>query len=77
MTISTGGWVNAVAFSSDSTRIVSCGKGLSSLQVWNASTGVEIGELRGHTATVLSVAFSSDNTQIASGSLDKSVQVWS
>ena len=47
-----------------------------SVQVWDASTGVELKELKGHTDSVRSVAFSSDGTQIMSGSYDGSVQVW-
>ena len=67
--------VYAVAFSNDGTRIVSGGKGLS-LNIWDASTGVKLKELWGHTKLVYSVAFSSDGTKIVSGSLDRSVQVW-
>jgi WD40 repeat protein len=39
-------------------------------QVWRLK------ELKGHTSSVNSVAFSSDGTQIVSGSDDKSVRVW-
>jgi WD40 repeat protein len=39
-------------------------------------TGVELKKLKGHTNTVNSVAFSSDGTQIVSGSVDNSVRVW-
>jgi WD40 repeat protein len=44
--------------------------------VWDASTGVELKELKGHTKSVDSVAFSSDGMRIVSGSTDKSVRVW-
>ena len=44
--------------------------------VWDASTGVELMTLKGHTGQVNSVAFSSDGTQIVSGSDDESVRVW-
>jgi WD40 repeat protein len=44
--------------------------------VWDASTGVELKELKGHTSSVYSVAFSSDGTRIVSGSDDNSVRVW-
>ena len=37
-----------------------------SVHVWDASTGIELMELKGHTNTVNSVAFSSNDTQIVS-----------
>jgi WD40 repeat protein len=40
------------------------------------STGVVLNVLKGHTGSVFSVAFSSDSTQIVSGSRDESVRVW-
>ena len=44
--------------------------------VWDASTGVELKKLKGHTCFINSVAFSNDGTRIVSGSYDKSVQIW-
>jgi WD40 repeat protein len=44
--------------------------------VWDVSTGSEVKVLKGHTGWVNSVAFSSDGTQIVSGSGDESVRVW-
>src|SRR6267378_3231213 len=41
--------------------------------VW---TGAKVKVLKGHTDSVNSVAFSSDGTQIVSGSSDQSVRVW-
>ena len=61
-----------VAFSSDGTQIVS-GSEYGSVQVWDASTGVELMKL-GH--KVKSVAFSSDSMWIVSGSYDHYLQVW-
>ena len=46
-----------------------------SVQVWDALTGVELRELKGHTRWVNSIAFLSDGMQIMSGSDDKSVWV--
>jgi len=46
------------------------------VRVWDASTGVELKELKGHTGYINSVAFSSNGTCIATGSSDKSVRVW-
>jgi WD40 repeat protein len=42
----------------------------------DASTGVELKILIGHTSRVNSVAFSSDGSRIVSGSDDMSVRVW-
>jgi WD40 repeat protein len=67
--------VNSVAFSSDGTWIVS-GSDDNSVRVWDALTGVELKELKGHTSWVKSVAFSSDGMRIVSGSTDDSVRVW-
>ena len=75
MTISAGGYIMAVAFSRDGKRIVS-GSDDKSVRVWDASTGVELKELKGHTSWVNSVAFSRDGMQIVSGSYDESVRVW-
>ena len=75
MTIPAGNPINAVAFSSDGTQIVS-GSDDKSVRVWDASTGVGVKVLKGHTGLVNSVAFSSDGTQIVSGSYDNSVRVW-
>ena len=69
MTVSTVREIWAVAFSSDGMQIVS-GSGDGSVQVWDASTGVELKALSGHTSIVRSVVFSSDGTWIVSGSDD-------
>jgi WD40 repeat protein len=46
------------------------------MALWDVATGMELMALKGHTAPVMSVAFSSDRTCIVSGSRDKSVRVW-
>jgi WD40 repeat protein len=46
------------------------------VRVWDASTGEELKELKGHTDWVRSVAFSPDGKHIVSGSGDNSVRVW-
>jgi WD40 repeat protein len=76
MTIPVGEQIDNVAFSSDGTRIVSCSFFNKSVRLWDASTGVELKELKGHTDFLNSVAFSTDGTMIVSGSNDNSVRVW-
>ena len=46
------------------------------MRVWNASTGVALQQLNGHSDWVISVSFSHDGMRIVSGSYDKSVRVW-
>ena len=61
MIVPVGCKIFAVAFSSDGTQIVS-GLQDQSVQVWDASTGAQLSELKGHTDQVWSVAYSSDST---------------
>ena len=74
MTVSAGCVMN-VTFSSDGMQIMS-GLDDGSVRVWDASTGVELKKLKGHTRAVSSAVFSSDGMKIVSGSYDKSVLVW-
>ena len=46
------------------------------MQVWDASAGVVLQQLNGHTRRVNSVAFSHDDSRIVSCSNDMSVRVW-
>jgi WD40 repeat protein/serine/threonine protein kinase len=73
--------VVSAAFSPDGKRLATGGKGgLGSgpgmLKVWDAQTGQEIITLKGHTADVTTVAYSSDGKRLASSSADRSVKVW-
>ena len=70
------GTIYCVAFSSDSTYIIS-GSHDHSVRVWDAFTGIELKVLNGHTSPVFSIAFSTDGTRIVSGSAaPNSVRVW-
>src|SRR5439155_42473 len=44
--------------------------------VWDAQTGVEIHNFKGHSAGVLNVVFSHDGTRLTSSSYDWTMRVW-
>merc|ERR1711934_36607 len=46
------------------------------MRLWDLNTGTTTRRFLGHTKDVLSVAFSSDNRQIMSGSRDKTIKLW-
>jgi WD40 repeat protein/serine/threonine protein kinase/tetratricopeptide (TPR) repeat protein len=73
--------VLCVAFSPDGTRIVTGGSTNGQLDtgeatVWDAGTGQELLELKGHTGMVMSAAFSPDGARIVTGGYDKTAKVW-
>jgi WD40 repeat protein len=72
--------VLTVAFSPDGTRIVTGGTTgsdrLAEASVWDARTGAELLELKGHTAPVTSASFSPDGTRIITASEDRTAKVW-
>jgi|GEM_PF-462214 len=49
---------------------------LQSVKIWDANTGREIRTLFGHTANVVSVAYSRDGKRIAASASDGSIRVW-
>jgi len=72
--------VLGVAFSPDGTRIVTVGAptgvGSGEATVWDARTGAELLELRGHAGTVVGAAFSPDGQRIVTGGYDGTAKVW-
>jgi WD40 repeat protein len=71
--------VLCVAFSPDGARIVTGGSTDSDTgeaSVWDARTGAELLQLKGHTERVMSAAFSPDGERIITGSADGTAKVW-
>jgi WD40 repeat protein/serine/threonine protein kinase len=48
----------------------------SALRLWDAVSGDEIWEMRGHKNSIIHYAYSPDNTRIASASRDQSIGLW-
>jgi WD40 repeat protein/serine/threonine protein kinase len=69
--------VMALAFSSDG-KVLASGAGYveSSIRLWNAASGVEIGRLSGHRTWVSSLAFWPDGLTLASASGDQTIRLW-
>lgn len=70
--------VTAAAFSADGTLSASVGtlSGKPTVVIRTTADGVAKGSLLGHTAAITSVAFSSDNKKVVTGSADKTARVW-
>ena len=67
--------VRSVAFSPDSTQIVS-GSSDRTVRLWDVQSSHLKATLEGHTYGVYSVAFSPDGNYIVSGSSDETVRLW-
>ena len=66
----------AVAYSPNGRHLIS-GSADRTCRIWDAETGVAVGEpLRGHTEYVLSVAYSPNGQHIISGSQDNTTRIW-
>jgi WD40 repeat protein len=69
------GPIYAVAFSPDGRQILT-GSLDSTVKLWDATTGREIGTLEGHGWGVTAVAFSPNGQQILTGGFDQTARVW-
>jgi energy-coupling factor transporter ATP-binding protein EcfA2 len=52
------------------------GNNLGTVYIWNAGTGNQIAVLRGHTAKITGIDFSSDGSLMATASYDGTVRLW-
>ena len=68
--------VNCVAFKPDNPNIVVSSSYDTTIKTWDITSGSCLSTLRGHSAIVRSVCFSSDGKQLTSGSEDGTVRNW-
>lgn len=70
--------IENIEISTDLKFALTCARGYEgNLFYWNLENNQKIGELKGHSLTVLCANFSKDNLRAASGSDDRTVKVWS
>lgn len=67
--------ISSVTVSPDGQTVASISDN-ESIQLWDATTGIEQQTLCGHSNLIKSVAFSSDGQTVASGSYDKTIKLW-
>ena len=64
-----------VGVSPDGTRVLTASNDKIA-RVWDAASGREVAELKGHQGEIGSIAFSSDGTRVVTRSLDNTARVW-
>jgi WD40 repeat protein len=67
--------VRCVAYSPDGGRVVTGGVGALA-HVWDARTGKQLRELKGHTDGISAAAFSPDGRRVVTGSYDRTARLW-
>ena len=68
--------VRGLAFSPDGKEIATACRFPNVVQLWDASTGQEVGVLKGTEAQMMSVAYAPDGQTLAAGDWERSVWVW-
>ena len=66
---------SGVALSSDG-RLVACGSGDGTVQLWETDTGRPVSTLQGHTSVAFSVAMSADGQLVAKGGWGGTARLW-
>jgi len=69
------GPVNIAAFSPDGQRVVTASDD-STARLWDAASGKQLAELRGHSNWVRSAAFSPDGQRVVTASYDSTARIW-
>jgi eukaryotic-like serine/threonine-protein kinase len=73
--ISGGGWDDlAITFSPDGGLFASARD--SEIKIWSSTTATETRTLRGHSGSVIALAFSRDGKYLVSGSADETLKIW-
>jgi WD40 repeat protein len=75
LTLRHSGRLYSVAFSPDGKRLASASRD-KTVKVWDAQTGQELLEFKGHSDVVRSLAYSPNGKRLATASWDKTVKVW-
>ena len=70
-----GGWLRALAVSSDGRTVYSSGDDRA-VCAWNLATGERVARFTGHEGTVNGLALCGDGTRLVSASSDTSLLVW-
>ena len=68
--------VYAIAFSPDSTRLVT-GARFGSVAIWSVNTGRELSMFRAHETDITSIQFSQDGKRFVTASADNTAAIWS
>ncbi len=71
-----GDSVLSVAFSPVDNTLLASGSSDGTVKLWNVETQTEIATLEGHTAWIMSIAFSPNGMLLASGAPDGTVKLW-
>jgi eukaryotic-like serine/threonine-protein kinase len=75
LSVGRGSAIRSIAYSPDGSRLL-VGLAFGSAEVWDATTGNRLLQLKGQTQDVLAVSFSPDGSRLLTSSLDKTAKVW-